>query len=92
MPRTLLLTGRDLTHQDVAAVVLEGLRVGLHPRARQAMAASRRVVERMIRERRAVYAVTTGVGSLSTEHIEPAQARALQLVRRMCRLRAMAAR
>src|SRR6516225_3241168 len=79
MPRTLLLTGRDLTHQDVAAVVLEGLRVGLHPQARQAMAASRRVVERMIRERRAVYAVTTGVGSLSTEHIEPAQARELQL-------------
>jgi len=79
MARTLLLTGRDLTRQDFAAVVLEGRRVGLHPQARQAMAASRRVVERMIRERRAVYAVTTGVGSLSTEHIEPAQARELQL-------------
>lgn len=79
MPRTLLLTGRSLTRQDFAAVVLEGRRVGLHPRARQAMTASRRVVERMIRERRVVYAVTTGVGSLSTEHIEPAQVRQLQL-------------
>jgi len=33
----------------------------------------------MIREKRLVYAVTTGVGSLSTEHIDPAQARKLQL-------------
>jgi histidine ammonia-lyase len=79
MPRTLLLTGRSLTRQDFAGVVLEGRRVGLHLLARRAMIASRRVVERMIREKRAVYAVTTGVGSLSTEHIEPALARALQL-------------
>jgi histidine ammonia-lyase len=79
MPRTLLLTGRSLTRQDFAAVVLAGRPVGLHPRARRAMAASRRVVERMIREKRVVYGVTTGVGSLSTEHIEPAQVRALQL-------------
>jgi histidine ammonia-lyase len=79
MPRTLILTGRDLTRQDFADVVLRGRRVGLHADARRAMLASRRVVERMIRERRVVYAVTTGVGSLATEHIDPAQARRLQL-------------
>jgi histidine ammonia-lyase len=77
--RRLLLTGRDLTRQDFADVVLRGRPVGLHPGARKAMTASRRVVERAIRERRVVYAVTTGVGSLSTEHIDPAQARQLQL-------------
>jgi histidine ammonia-lyase len=33
----------------------------------------------MIRKKQAVYGVTTGVGSLSTERIDPAQARRLQL-------------
>ncbi len=79
MARTLLLNGRNLTRGDFADVVLGGRRVGLHPDARRAMLASRRIVERMIREKRVVYAVTTGVGSLSTEHIDPAQARQLQL-------------
>src|SRR5215472_2347746 len=79
MPRTLLLTGHDLTRQDFADVVLRGRHVTLHVSARRAMSRSRGVVERMIREKRLVYAVTTGVGSLSTEHIDPAQARKLQL-------------
>jgi histidine ammonia-lyase len=79
MPPTLLLTGHDLTRRDFAEVALEGRRVALRAGARRAMRASRRLVERMIRERRVVYAVTTGVGSLSTEHIDPADARALQL-------------
>lgn len=79
MPKTLLLTGHDLTRQDFADVVLRGRRVALHATARRAMRASRQVVERMIREKRLVYAVTTGVGSLSTEHIDPTQARKLQL-------------
>jgi len=79
MSSTLLLTGRDLTRDDFAEVVLNGRRVALHASARRAMTASRRVVERMIREKRLVYAVTTGVGSLSTEHIDSADARALQL-------------
>ena len=79
MSRTLLLTGRDLTRKNFAEVVLHGRRAALHPGARRAMAASRKVVERAIREKRVVYAVTTGVGSLSTEHIDPAQARQLQL-------------
>ena len=79
MPKTLLLTGHDLTRPDFAEVVLRGRRVALHTSARRAMKASRHVVERMIREKRLVYAVTTGVGSLSTEHIDPTQARKLQL-------------
>src|SRR5437762_3309336 len=33
----------------------------------------------MVREKNVVYGVTTGVGSLSTERIDPAQARRLQL-------------
>ena len=79
MPRTLQLTGRTLTRQDFEQVVLQGRRVRLHPRARSAMKRSRALVERLIAEKKTVYGVTTGFGALSTEHIEPAQAKQLQL-------------
>jgi histidine ammonia-lyase len=79
MPRSALLTGQDLTREDFYAVVLEHRRVALAPSARNAMRRSRALVEKMIRERKVVYGVTTGFGSLATEHIEPAQVRELQL-------------
>jgi len=79
MARDLQLTGRDLTRGDFYQVVLEDWRVRLSPRARRVMAQSRELVEKIIQGKEAVYGVTTGVGSLSTERIEPAQARALQL-------------
>jgi histidine ammonia-lyase len=77
--KRLLLTGLNLTRNDFYEVVLKNRRVALHPRARRAMARSRAVVEKVIVEKRVVYAVTTGVGSLSTERIEPDKARQLQL-------------
>jgi len=73
------LTGRSLTRREFYQVVLENRRVRLSTRARRAMSESRRFVEKIIRGREVVYGVTTGVGSLSTERIEPAQARELQL-------------
>jgi len=79
MPRTLFLTGHKLTRRDYYEVVLEGRRVALAPRARRAMQRSRHLVEKMMAEKQVVYGVTTGVGSLSTARIEPAQARQLQL-------------
>ena len=79
MARLLLLTGKNLTREDFYAVVLENRRVALDPRARRAMQRSRALVEKMIREKKVVYGVTTGFGSLSTEHIAPVQARQLQL-------------
>jgi len=79
MPHTLQLTGRTLARHDFEQVVLQGRRVRLHPRARSAMKRSRALVERLIAEKKTVYGVTTGFGALSTEHIEPAQAKQLQL-------------
>src|SRR6058998_2229117 len=79
MPHTLPLTGRNLKPQDFYDVVLRGRRVTLGPRARRAMQSSRALVETMIAEKRVVYGVTTGVGSLSTERIEPDKVRQLQL-------------
>src|SRR6516165_539543 len=79
MAKRLLLTGLDLTRSDFYEVVLKNRPVGLHPDARRAMTRSRAFVEKAIAENRVVYAVTTGVGSLSTERIEPEKARELQL-------------
>lgn len=79
MPQPILLTGRTLTRKDFYAMVFERRRVALHPRARRAMAKTRAMIEKMIRQKRVVYGVNTGVGSLSTARIDPAQARQLQL-------------
>src|SRR5947209_4006736 len=49
------------------------------PKEKRVMARSRAIVEKLIAEKRVVYGVTTGVGSLSTERIEPDKARQLQL-------------
>jgi histidine ammonia-lyase len=69
----------NLTRLDFYDVTLGDRRVELHPDARRAMAGSRAVIDRVIGKRKVVYAVTTGVGSLSTEHIDPDKARELQL-------------
>lgn len=79
MPSTLLLTGHSLTRSDFYDVALGNRRVGLSPAASRAMKRSRALIEKMIVAKEVVYGVTTGVGSLSTERIEPDQLRALQL-------------
>jgi histidine ammonia-lyase len=43
------------------------------------MRRSRALVDRLIAQKKVVYGVSTGFGALSTEHVEPAQARQLQL-------------
>src|SRR5690348_6050857 len=79
MLRRIQITGRHLTRKDFYDVVFGRRRVALHPRARRDMKAARSLIEKMIHARQVVYGVTTGVGSLSTERIDPAQARQLQL-------------
>ena len=79
MPPTLLLTGHSLARSDFYEVALGNRRVGLSLAASRAMKRSRALIEKMIAAKEVVYGVTTGVGSLSTERIDPDQARALQL-------------
>ena len=79
MPSTIFLDGRRLTLRDFFAVVRDKHRVALSSGARRAMLKSRGLIEEIIAEKQVVYGVTTGVGSLSTEHIDPAAARELQL-------------
>ncbi len=83
MPRTLALTGRDLSFEDLRDLLHDPparrrLRLRLAPAARRGMARSRAVVERAIREGRTVYGVNTGFGKLSDRRIDAAHLEELQ--------------
>ena len=74
----LQLTGRDLTVGDVVAVARRGRPVALDPAARDRMAASRAVIERVVASGETVYGVTTGFGDLADVRISPEQTATLQ--------------
>ena len=78
MPADLLLTGRDLGVEDVAAVARDRLPVALDVDARSRMAASRAVIERVVASGDTVYGVTTGFGDLADVRISPEQTATLQ--------------
>jgi histidine ammonia-lyase len=69
--------GDVLTIDDVVAVA-RGEGVELSSRARERIAAARRVVEDNLTSREIVYGVTTGFGSLANVHLEPEDAQTLQ--------------
>ena len=73
------LNGNNLTFDDLREVVCDHRPVLLAPDAREKVDAARAVVDRLVRENRVAYAITTGVGKLSDVHIEPAQNRQLQI-------------
>ncbi|MDT8340908.1 MAG: histidine ammonia-lyase [Longimicrobiales bacterium] len=75
----LLLDGRHLSLEAVRAVATGRPEVGLHPGARRAMEASRRLVQERVAAGEPVYGVTTGFGRLA-EVVISGEARAtLQL-------------
>jgi histidine ammonia-lyase len=78
VPPTVVLTGRDLTLEDVEAVARHGAQVELDGQARERMAASRAEIDRIVAAGEAVYGVTTGFGDLATRRIDPADANRLQ--------------
>jgi histidine ammonia-lyase len=73
-----ILTGADLTIDDVEAVARGGTRAQLDVHARARMDEARAVVERLVAAGEVVYGITTGFGDLATTYIPPADARQLQ--------------
>ncbi|HKP47097.1 MAG TPA: histidine ammonia-lyase [Pyrinomonadaceae bacterium] len=73
------LNGQSLTLEQIAAVAHGREHVSLAAAARQRMAQSRRIVEKIVQENRTVYGINTGFGKLSDVRIEPNELRALQL-------------
>ncbi|HET7142104.1 MAG TPA: histidine ammonia-lyase [Candidatus Limnocylindria bacterium] len=74
----LQVTGQSLSIEDVIAVARDGRRVVVAENARDRMATSRAVVERLVAENATAYGITTGFGDLANVRIEPTQADELQ--------------
>jgi histidine ammonia-lyase len=73
-----VLTGADLTIEDVEAVSRGGAPARLDVHARARMDEARAVVERLVAAGAVVYGITTGFGDLASTYIPPADARQLQ--------------
>lgn len=71
--------GEHLTIADVVRVARERAKVALSDYARDRMERSRAVVERLVRDGRVVYGITTGVGELAGVRISPEQSAQLQV-------------
>lgn len=78
MMETVVLTGQDLTLEEVVRVCREDAPVGLSEEAKKNIADSRKVVEQIVREKRVVYGVTTGFGKFSDVVISPDECKLLQ--------------
>jgi len=76
--RILRLSGDGFTLDDLVAVAQRQARVTLSPRARRAIAASRRVVDHAVKSGETVYGVTTGFGKFADVPIPPAEIESLQ--------------
>jgi histidine ammonia-lyase len=74
----LLLTGRDLTIDQVIEVARGRRAVTLDHEAAERMGASRAVIERLVAEGATVYGVTTGFGDLADVRVDPARTAELQ--------------
>ncbi len=73
-----VLTGADLTIDDVEAVARGGADATLDVHARERMQEARDLIETLVAEGAVVYGVTTGFGALASTTIEPDQAGRLQ--------------
>jgi histidine ammonia-lyase len=77
-PMELMLDGNALRLADITAVAAGGAKVSLATGAREAMAASRALVEKLVAEEKVVYGITTGFGNFADVHISSDRSRELQ--------------
>ena len=78
VPGPVVLTGADLTIDDVEAVARHSASAALDIHARARMDEARAVIEALVAEGAVVYGVTTGFGDLATTFVEPARSAELQ--------------
>ena len=75
----ILLTGNDLTFDQLYAVALRNETVSLAPAAVSRMKASRAVVDRLVAANQTAYGINTGFGKLASVRISAEQVRQLQV-------------
>jgi histidine ammonia-lyase len=76
---TVVLTGNDLTFDQLHAVAFHHDSVSLHPAAIERMNASRAVVEKLVSSGATAYGINTGFGKLASVRISPEQVQQLQI-------------
>jgi len=74
-----ILTGNDLTFDQLYAVALRDEQVSLAPAAVARMKASRAVVDRLVAANETAYGINTGFGKLASVRISTEQVRQLQI-------------
>jgi histidine ammonia-lyase len=75
---TLMLSGNDLTIEDVARVAYRSVPVQVTPLAAERLERSRRVIDSLASRPAAVYGVTTGLGALKDKRITAEEIRQFQ--------------
>jgi histidine ammonia-lyase len=76
---SIVLTGNDLTFDQLYAVALRNEPVSLSPAAVTRMNASRAVVDRLVAANETAYGINTGFGKLASVRISTEQVRQLQI-------------
>ncbi len=74
----ILLDGETLGFKEIIAVARNFQRVDLTAQAKEKMRVSRKLVEQWIQERKVIYGITAGFGSLQNEVIPPEDVEQLQ--------------
>ncbi|PWM74603.1 MAG: histidine ammonia-lyase [Bacillota bacterium] len=74
----IVLTGNEITLQQIVNVARQGAQVSLSPLAEEKIKNSRRVVDELVRDSKVVYGVTTGFGMFSETFIEKQFTNSLQ--------------
>ncbi|MFQ5979169.1 MAG: histidine ammonia-lyase [Candidatus Heimdallarchaeota archaeon] len=75
---TIVLTGSDLTIEDLVTVARHNETVELHPDALERMRACREMLEEKIAARETMYGITTGIGEFSETYLTEEQTRLFQ--------------
>ncbi len=76
--KTIVLTGQDLTLEEVVLVCRKDAQVTLSDAAKQSIIESREVVNQIVDEERVVYGITTGFGKFSDVVISSDECKLLQ--------------
>ena len=76
---SVILTGNDLSFDQLRAVALQHESVSLHPSAIERMNASRAVVEKLVVSGATAYGINTGFGKLASVRISAEQVQQLQI-------------
>jgi histidine ammonia-lyase len=76
---SVILTGNDLSFEQLRAVALQHESVSLHPSSIDRMKASRAVVDKLVASGATAYGINTGFGKLASVRISPEQVNQLQV-------------